>query len=157
MLHSTNGPKARPAANSRSWRHGAALDLEPVASLPSVDTVSVLHAGYRTAWWFSRAGNVGIILECAEDDAAIMPQASRHVDYLSHNWKEEEYWASWKYIVSERPRDNNSRRLENALWRTWMKTTEKLETVHPRTINWCAELVNSFVGEIPELILSSSG
>ncbi|OAA64446.1 protein phosphatase type 1 complex subunit hex2 [Niveomyces insectorum RCEF 264] len=72
----------------------------------------------------------------AEDDTAIRARPSRHVDYLSHNWKEEEIWESWKYIVSRRGDYTNSARLENASWRTWMKSKNKLKTVSPETLNW---------------------
>ncbi|CAK7223203.1 protein phosphatase regulator [Sporothrix curviconia] len=72
----------------------------------------------------------------AEDDTAVRTIPSRHVDYLSHNWKEEDIWESWKYIVSRRGDYSNSARLENASWRTWMKSKNKLKTVSPETLNW---------------------
>ncbi|CAK7203469.1 protein phosphatase regulator [Sporothrix eucalyptigena] len=72
----------------------------------------------------------------AEDDTAVRAMPSRHVDYLSHNWKEEDIWESWKYIVSRRGDYSNSARLENASWRTWMKSKNKLKTVSPETLNW---------------------
>ncbi|EPQ65403.1 hypothetical protein BGT96224_A20378 [Blumeria graminis f. sp. tritici 96224] len=76
------------------------------------------------------------LVEHAEDDTAIRIQPSRHVDYLSHNWREEDIWSSWKYIVSKRKAYNNSARLENASWRTWIKAKYKLKTVSPETLNW---------------------
>jgi hypothetical protein len=72
----------------------------------------------------------------AEDDIAIKAMPSRHVDYLSHNWREEDIWSSWKLIVSKRSEYSNSARLENASWRTWMKAKNKLSTVSPETLNW---------------------
>ncbi|KAK4101704.1 hypothetical protein N658DRAFT_52139 [Parathielavia hyrcaniae] len=74
--------------------------------------------------------------ERAEDDIALRAQPSRHVDYLSHNWREEDIWSSWKLIVSRRGDYNNSARLENASWRTWMKSKNKLNTVSAETLNW---------------------
>lgn len=74
--------------------------------------------------------------EHAEDDTAIRSQPSRHVDYLSHNWREEDIWCSWQLIVSKRGCYSNSARLENASWRTWMKAKYKLKTVSPETLNW---------------------
>jgi hypothetical protein len=74
--------------------------------------------------------------ERAEDDIAVRAQPSRHVDYLSHNWREEDIWSSWKLIVSRRGDYNNSARLENASWRTWMKSKNKLNTVSAETLNW---------------------
>lgn len=74
--------------------------------------------------------------ERAEDDIHLKPQPSRHVDYLSHNWREEDIWESWKLIVSKRGEYSNGARLENASWRTWMKAKNNLKTVSPETLNW---------------------
>ncbi|SPO02470.1 uncharacterized protein DNG_05143 [Cephalotrichum gorgonifer] len=130
-FHGADGPlKARPVPNGGSvCRCDAALDPNTVFEPPTC---------CRTARWISRAGTVGYDpgIERAEDDAAIMPQPTRHIDYLSHDWREEEVWSSWKYIVSQRPEGNNGRRLENALWRIWTKAKKKLGTVRPETINW---------------------
>ena len=72
----------------------------------------------------------------AEDDTAVRVAPSRHVDYLSHDWKEEDIWSSWRHIVSKRRIYSNSARLENASWRTWTKAKYKLRTVSPETLNW---------------------
>ena len=72
----------------------------------------------------------------AGDDTAIENAPTRHVDYLSHNWKEEDIWASWRHIVAKRKAYSNSPRLENASWRTWAKTKHQLKTVSPETLNW---------------------
>lgn len=82
--------------------------------------------------------------ERAEDDIAIKAQPSRHVDYLSHNWREEDIWSSWKHIVSRRGDYSNSARLENASWRTWMKAKNNLSTVSPETLNWWVNLKLNF-------------
>lgn len=71
------------------------------------------------------------------DDTAIKVQPSRHVDYLSHDWKEEDIWASWRHIVSQRRVYGQRSRLENASWRTWAKSKYKLATISPETLNWC--------------------
>lgn len=76
----------------------------------------------------------------AEDDTAVHRQPSRHVDYLSHDWKEEDIWASWRHIVTKRRVYGNSTRLENASWRTWAKSKYRLKTVSPETLNWCVLL-----------------
>lgn len=76
------------------------------------------------------------LLDRAEDDINVRPQPSRHVDYLSHNWREEDIWESWKLIVSKRGDYSNAARLENASWRTWVKSKNKLKTVSPETLNW---------------------
>ncbi|KAH8675974.1 hypothetical protein BX600DRAFT_432510 [Xylariales sp. PMI_506] len=72
----------------------------------------------------------------AEDDTAISRRPTQHVDYLSHDWREEDIWSSWRYIVSKRGEYANSSRLENASWRTWMKAKYDLKTVSPETLNW---------------------
>ncbi|UKZ46534.1 hypothetical protein TrVGV298_000739 [Trichoderma virens] len=72
----------------------------------------------------------------AEDDTAIASKPSRQVDYLSHDWREEDIWSSWRYIISKRGEFPNSARLENASWRTWMKAKNNLKTISPETLNW---------------------
>ena len=74
----------------------------------------------------------------AGDDTAIRIEPTRHVDYLSHNWKEEDIWSSWRHIVGKRKAYSNSSRLENASWRTWAKAKYGLQTVSPERLNWYA-------------------
>ncbi|CRG89896.1 hypothetical protein PISL3812_06935 [Talaromyces islandicus] len=76
------------------------------------------------------------IYKTASDDSSIEEEPDRHVDYLSHEWREEDIWASWRYVVSRRDRYSNSVRLENASWRTWAKSKYGLRTVLPETLNW---------------------
>jgi hypothetical protein len=76
-------------------------------------------------------------VEHAKDDSTVRSQPSRHVDYLSHNWKVEDIWLSWELIVSKRKAyNNNSVRLENASWRAWAKSKNRLKTISPETLNW---------------------
>ncbi|KAI5789134.1 hypothetical protein EDC01DRAFT_616914 [Geopyxis carbonaria] len=70
------------------------------------------------------------------DDSVVREEPSRHVDYLSHDWKEEDIWASWRYMVTKRKVYSNSARLENASWRTWTKKKYNLKTVSPEKLNW---------------------
>lgn len=70
------------------------------------------------------------------DDTAIRSEPTRHVDYLSHNWKEEDIWSSWRHIVAKRKAYSNSPRLVNASWRTWAKSMSRLKTVSPEALNW---------------------
>ncbi|EWC45948.1 hypothetical protein DRE_04741 [Drechslerella stenobrocha 248] len=72
----------------------------------------------------------------AIDDITLREEPSRHVDYLSHEWKEEDIWASWRYMIGKRKVYDNAARLENASWRTWMKAKNKLKTVSPEKLNW---------------------
>jgi hypothetical protein len=74
--------------------------------------------------------------EHAEDDTAVRSQPPRHIDYLSHNWEEEDIWSSWKHILSKGNAYSNGARLENALWRTWAKLKHELQTVSPESVNW---------------------
>jgi hypothetical protein len=70
------------------------------------------------------------------DDTFLHHRPTMHVDYLSHDWLEEDIWASWKYLVSRRKAYSNGPRLENAAWRMWGKTKSNLETVPPESIKW---------------------
>ena len=70
------------------------------------------------------------------DDTAIREEPSRHVDYLSHDWREEDIWSSWRHIVSQRKVYGQKSRLENASWRTWAKSKYQLRTVPPERLNW---------------------
>ncbi|KAI1818436.1 hypothetical protein GGS20DRAFT_581545 [Poronia punctata] len=74
--------------------------------------------------------------EHAEDDTAVEHHPTQHVDYLSHDWREEDIWSSWRYITTRRREFVNAPRLENASWRTWMKAKFRLKTVSPETLNW---------------------
>lgn len=115
--------------------YGHTEDLEPPPSPRTGDSYTVSTTSDSTSTNASRpeSPDVG---EHPQDDTAVKTQPSRHVDYLSHNWKEEDIWSSWKLIVSKRKAYANSARLENASWRTWMKAKNKLKTVSPETLNW---------------------
>lgn len=75
-------------------------------------------------------------IEHAEDDSAVTVKPTRQVDYLSHDWREEDIWSSWRYIVSKRGEFTNGKRLENASWRTWAKAKNNLKTISPEELNW---------------------
>lgn len=70
------------------------------------------------------------------DDSSIEDEPDRHVDYLSHDWREEDIWASWRYVVSRRDQYSNGVRLENASWRSWAKAKNNLRTISPEKLNW---------------------
>ncbi|KAJ5963132.1 hypothetical protein N7481_013437 [Penicillium waksmanii] len=72
----------------------------------------------------------------AADDTSVEDEPSRHVDYLAHEWKEEDIWASWRYVTARRGDYSNGVRLENASWRTWAKAKNNLKTISPETLNW---------------------
>ena len=79
----------------------------------------------------------------AGDDSAVQQEPTRHVDYLSHNWREEDIWSSWRLIVARRKIYSNSPRLENASWRTWAKSKYRLKTVSPEALNWSVILIHT--------------
>ena len=74
--------------------------------------------------------------EHVKDDTEVRLQLLKHVDYLSHNWRVEDIWSSRKHILSKRNAYSNSARLENASWRAWTKSKNKLKTLAPESLNW---------------------
>ena len=72
----------------------------------------------------------------AGDDTAAKAEPTNHVDYLSHNWNEEDVWSSWRHIVTKRKVYANASRLENASWRSWTKSKYRLKTILPEELNW---------------------
>ncbi|KAI0125886.1 protein phosphatase type 1 complex subunit Hex2/Reg1 [Xylariales sp. AK1849] len=114
-------------------------DLEPPASPRTGDSYPVSPVDQDTSTTTSAITSrpeSPDFLEHAEDDTAVRQHPTQHVDYLSHDWKEEDIWSSWRYIVSKRGEFTNGPRLENASWRTWMKSKYALRTVSPETLNW---------------------
>ncbi|KAI1178745.1 hypothetical protein F4777DRAFT_575688 [Nemania sp. FL0916] len=112
-------------------------DLEGLDPLPSdqIGDSQVISPVDDTSASTSRPGSP-VAPEHAEDDTAVKHHPTQHVDYLSHNWREEDIWSSWRYIISKRGEVPNGPRLENASWRTWMKAKYGLKTVSPDTLNW---------------------
>ncbi|KII85934.1 hypothetical protein PLICRDRAFT_56413 [Plicaturopsis crispa FD-325 SS-3] len=70
------------------------------------------------------------------DDSAVSTRPQGQVDYLSHDWQEEDVWRSWRNMTRQKNEIANGMRLENASWRTWWKQRNKLKTVTPETLNW---------------------
>ena len=114
---------------------GQIEDPQPLASPRTGNSYAVSLTSNSTSTTVSRQEPPDLA-EHAVDDISVRKQPFRHVDYLSHSWKEEDIWSSWKYIVSQRKAYNNSARLENASWRTWAKLKNNLETVSPESLNW---------------------
>jgi hypothetical protein len=121
----------------RECRGYQAPDLKP-ATFPKLGHLYSVSPSNSDAAGKASQTEMGRIpcIARAGDEATIKPQPTRHVDYLSHDWKEEDIWSSWKYFVSHRLECRDSRRLENAMWRAWMKAKNKLKTVRPETLNW---------------------
>lgn len=60
------------------------------------------------------------------DDTMISQEPSRYVDYLSHRWREEDIWASWRFIVSQRSVYGPQSRLEHASSRRRSRTNHEV-------------------------------
>ncbi|KAL7936885.1 hypothetical protein V8C35DRAFT_210221 [Trichoderma chlorosporum] len=110
-------------------------NLEPPPSPRTGDSYTVSPAEHDSSVSTSRPDSPELS-DHAEDDTAIASKPSRQVDYLSHDWREEDIWSSWRYIISKRGEFPNSARLENASWRTWIKAKNNLKTISPETLNW---------------------
>ncbi|KAH8921642.1 hypothetical protein BT69DRAFT_311896 [Atractiella rhizophila] len=71
------------------------------------------------------------------DDTQVASRLPRIcVDYLSHDFEEDDVWTSWKAMTRNKNVISNGIRLENASWRTWAKQRGKLGTISPETLNW---------------------
>ncbi|KAF3386597.1 hypothetical protein F1880_001425 [Penicillium rolfsii] len=99
-------------------------------SVQETDTISdaSAEATFQTPAWSCHTP--------AADDTSVEEEPSRHVDYLSHEWREEDIWASWRYVTARKGSYSNGVRLENASWRTWAKAKNNLGTISPETLNW---------------------
>ncbi|EXJ78206.1 hypothetical protein A1O3_09367 [Capronia epimyces CBS 606.96] len=89
-----------------------------------------------TSMLSSAVEDTSLTRKTTQDDQSIELEPTRHVDYLSHEWKEEDIWLSWSYVAHRRGGLTNGTRLENASWRSWTKTKNRLKTVSPETLNW---------------------
>jgi hypothetical protein len=137
---------ASTPASSLSLDHGIGIDEEDddmafPAFEPSEATTKSLAAirdgDESTAPVPSLAGeDPSLSSGSIQDDQAIEQEPTRHVDYLSHEWKEEDIWKSWSYVSRRRGSLANSTRLENASWRSWTKAKHQLRTISPETLNW---------------------
>lgn len=80
---------------------------------------------------------VSVSTNAIPDDSSLSTLPTAQVDYLSHEWQEEDVWKSWRNMTKQKKEIANGVRLENASWRTWWKQRNKLKTVTPETLNWC--------------------
>ncbi|KAH9910972.1 uncharacterized protein BXZ73DRAFT_108335 [Epithele typhae] len=79
---------------------------------------------------------VSVTRNAVPDDSSFDTQPEGQVDYLSHDWKEEDVWRSWRSMTRQKNAIANGMRLENASWRTWWKQRNNLKTISPETLNW---------------------
>jgi len=127
-----------PGAYGGDGHNKQIVDLEPPARQCTNDARAVSQVSNTDRRNYS--GPPSLVrtehAEYAQDDNIVRVQPSLYVDYLSHDWKEEDIWSSWKYIVSERKLYGNRARLQNASWRAWTKSKYQLTTVSAETLNW---------------------
>ena len=124
-----------PSYNDKEYYEGH-NDVEfPSSAEPRV-VGPVPRSASDSAIHDSSSNDVPKVTPTAGDDSSIKSEPTRHVDYLSHNWKEEDIWSSWRHIVAKRKVYSNGPRLENASWRTWGKSKYRLKTVSPEALNW---------------------
>ena len=79
---------------------------------------------------------ISVSTNTVPDDSSLSTLPRAQVDYLSHDWQEEDVWRSWRNMTRQKNEITNGMRLENASWRTWWKQRNKLKTVSPETLNW---------------------
>jgi len=89
--------------------------------------------------------NTPTVSRRAWEDISLEDGPTRNVDYLSHEWEEEDIWTSWRYVVAKNDFSNKVR-LENASWRTWAKLKYRLTTVSPETLDWLVAPLSLPVG-----------
>lgn len=100
--------------------------------LPTTTTLRVSSALLMAIYLPVLLGSVNAI----PDDSALSDLPRGQVDYLSHEWREEDVWRSWRNMTRLKNEIANGVRLENASWRTWWKQRNGLKTVTPETLNW---------------------
>ncbi|KAH7114013.1 hypothetical protein EDB81DRAFT_669777, partial [Dactylonectria macrodidyma] len=124
--------------------------LETSPSPKMGDAYTVSPADYDNPEDTSRPGTPESpeLIQPDGGDSYVNVRPWRNVDYLSHDWQEEDIWSSRKYITSRRAEYPNSARLENASWRAWMKGKNNLKTVSPETLNWLKDDVNRLYGPL---------
>lgn len=77
-----------------------------------------------------------LVLRNAQSKPSVTVLTTKEINYLSHRWKEEEIWATWRYMFVQRGELDNSSRLKNALWRAWAKAQQSLRATTPVSFAW---------------------
>ena len=85
---------------------------------------------------------VSVNANITPDDTVLVNAPRGQVDYLSHDWQEEDVWRSWRNMTRQKNEIQNGLRLENASWRTWWKQRNKLKTISPETLNWSVAVLS---------------
>lgn len=126
-----------PSYNDTSFDKSTKLANPPPGTPVHEDDVYDASASSTTdSTAGTESSNDSVSFPPVADDTAVRKEPSRQVDYLSHDWREEDIWSSWRHIVSRRSVYGERSRLENASWRSWAKSKYHLRTVSPKTLNW---------------------
>jgi hypothetical protein len=127
-----DGPGHEPVVGSTATR----FDLGAILSAPPIQGgQSQPQGGSAMAHYLPML--LASVSTHAPDDNSMVVLPRGQVDYLSHEWTEEDVWRSWRNMTRQKNEIANGVRLENASWRTWWKQRNKLKTVTPETLNWC--------------------
>lgn len=114
-----NDSSSMSTSSRESLTSGAGLSSSPLTEVES-----------------SRSSSPSPALQAPADDISIKVNPDRHVDYLSHDWSENDIWVSWRHVTKQKAFLQSGARLENASWRTWAKSRNNLKTISPETLNW---------------------
>ncbi|KAH7124184.1 hypothetical protein EDB81DRAFT_912111 [Dactylonectria macrodidyma] len=78
------------------------------------DSYAASPAGYDNPEDTSRPETPDLpeLIQRAGDDSEVNVRPWENVDYLSHDWQEEDIWSSWKYVTSRRGEYPNVRIME---------------------------------------------
>ena len=60
---------------------------------------------------------ISVSTNAVPDDSSLSTLPRAQVDYLSHDWQEEDVWRSWRNMTRQKNEITNGMRLENASWR----------------------------------------
>lgn len=150
MAHSATNEDKATTSNSTSDNVPA---LEPSTSSPS-SSVPSSPSTPNSHQLGSGTGGHSSVIPVYPYNVAMVPQMhgptpddsgittrlpSICVDYLSHDWAEDDVWTSWKAMTKHKSEIANGVRLENASWRTWAKQRGNLKTISPETLNWSVD------------------
>lgn len=125
------------------------LDLEPHKSPDLISSDTITPSASESSVTTPTLHDFHDPQITAGDDTAVKREPTKQVDYFSHNWKEEDIWSSWRYVVAKRKTFSNGLRLENASWRAWTKNKYRLKTVSPDSVDWYANVPPSSLERIP--------
>lgn len=114
--------------------------LGSISDSDSSSTDAALESASDTSPTTSLNSGIADLFFRAREDIAFKEEATIQVDYLTHDWSEEDIWCSWRRLVANRKAILNSSRLENACWRSWARSKYHLKTVSPEALNWYVQL-----------------